>query len=165
MGVEGSEPMKTMSSVTAFQPLDDSRAGYWIDPERGIRVEEYRGQVGLDEIRWVAKAAASDPAWGPDMNGLVDFSGAKLEMSSNDVLRLALMLRREPYRTRGWTAFTVASSVAYGIVRMLGTWSRMTDRIRIFSDREEAERWLHSKTRKREEEGAISAPVPLVCAG
>ena len=34
------------------------------------------------------------------------------------------------------------SSVAYGVVRMLGYWSRNTDRFRIFHSRREAEAWL-----------------------
>lgn len=115
---------------------------YRIDTERGLRVEEYEGKVGLEDLRSMVLAMASDPCWSPDHHGLVDFCGADLEMSSNDVLRLALTLRQESNRSRGWQVFVVGSPLAYGIVRMLGYWSRNTDRFRIFQNREEAERWL-----------------------
>jgi hypothetical protein len=115
---------------------------YRIDSERGMRVEEYRGRVGLADLRSVVSAMASDPCWSPDHHGLVDFSDAELELSANDVLRLALMLRQEENRSSGWLVFAVKNSVAYGIVRMLGYWSRNTDRFRIFQTRTEAEAWL-----------------------
>ena len=72
----------------------------------------------------------------------MDFSEAELELSANDVLRLALMLRQEENRSQGWVAFAVKNSVAYGVVRMLGYWSRNTDRFKIFQSRKEAEAWL-----------------------
>jgi hypothetical protein len=115
---------------------------YRIDTERRIRIEEYQGKVGLGDLKSIVSAMASDPCWSPDHHGLVDFSHAELELSANDVLRLALMLRQEENRSRGWLVFAVSSSVAYGVVRMLGYWSRNTDRFRIFQSRAEAEGWL-----------------------
>ena len=115
---------------------------YRIDTERRMRIEEYRGKVGLGDLRSIVSAMTSDPCWSPDHHGLVDFSDAELELSANDVLRLALTLRQEENRSRGWLVFAVRSSVAYGVVRMLGYWSRNTDRFRIFQSRQEAESWL-----------------------
>lgn len=80
-------------------------------------------------------------------------------MSSNDVLRLALMLRQEANRSQGWLVFAVNSSVTYGIVRMLGYWSRNTDRFRIFQNREEAERWLERHRSEAPQRFAESAPM------
>ena len=115
---------------------------YRIDTERRMRIEEYQGKVGLGDLKSIVLAMSSDPCWSPDHHGLVDFSGAELELSANDVLRLALMLRQEENRSRGWLVFAVRTSVAYGVVRMLGYWSRNTDRFRIFQSRAEAEGWL-----------------------
>lgn len=115
---------------------------YRIDTERRMRIEEYQGKVGLADLRSIVSAMASDPCWSPDFHGLVDFTKAELELSANDVLRLALMLRQEGNRSRGWLVFAVSNSVAYGVVRMLGYWSRNTDRFRIFQSRDEAESWL-----------------------
>lgn len=132
---------------------------YRIDTERGLRVEEYQGRVGLQDLRSMVTAMVSDPCWSPEHHGLVDFCNAELEMSSNDVLRLALMLRQEANRSQGWLVFAVNSSVAYGIVRMLGYWSRNTDRFRIFQNREEAERWLERHRSEAPQRFAESAPM------
>jgi hypothetical protein len=115
---------------------------YRIDAERRMRIEEYQGRTGLADIRAILSAMSSDPCWSPDFHGLIDFSGAELDLSSNDVLRLALVLRHEENRTTGWLGFVATNSLAYGIVRMLGYWSKSTDRIRIFQSRAEAEAWL-----------------------
>jgi len=129
-----------------FSPFDypyPASAGcYQIDPRRGVRIEEYSGKVGLADIRAILSAVVTDPDWSADHHGLIDFSNADLEMSANDVLRLGLLMRQERNRTRGWLVFVAGNSVAFGVVRMLGYWSRSTDRIKIFQSRAEAESWL-----------------------
>jgi hypothetical protein len=120
----------------------EAGSGYRIDLDRRIRIEEYHGKVQLGDLRSIVSAMASDPCWSPDHHGLVDFTNAELELSANDVLRLALMLRQEQNRSNGWLVFAVSNSAAYGMVRMLGYWSRNTDRFRIFQSRKEAESWL-----------------------
>lgn len=119
-----------------------SVGSYRIDLRRGMRIEEYQGKVGLADLKEIARGVVSDPDWSPDLHGLVDFTRAELEMSANDVLRLALMMRQRQNRSRGWVAFAVSNSAAFGVVRMLGYWARSTERFRIFGSRKEAERWL-----------------------
>lgn len=119
-----------------------SVGSYRIDLRRAMRIEEYEGKVGLADLKEIVRAVVSDPDWSPDLHGLVDFTKAELELSANDVLRLALMMRQQQNRSRGWVAFAVSSSAAFGVVRMLGYWARSTDRFRIFGSREEAEAWL-----------------------
>ena len=131
-----------MQFSTSDYPSPVSSSGYRIDTHRGMRVEEYHGKVTLSDLRSMLAAMASDPCWSPDHHGLVDLAQAELELSANDVLRMALMLRQDAYRSHGWQVYVVASSVAYGVVRMLGYWSRNTDRFRIFQSRDEADRWL-----------------------
>ena len=131
-----------MKFLTTDNTSTDSVGRYRIDADRRMRIEEYQGKVGLCDLRSIVSAMASDPCWSPDHHGLVDFTDAELELSANDVLRLALTLRQEENRSRGWLVFAVRSSVAYGVVRMLGYWSRNTDRFRIFQSRQEAETWL-----------------------
>ena len=115
---------------------------YRIDTDRRMRIEEYQGKTGLSDLRSILSSMASDPCWSPDYHGLVDFSHAQLDLSANDVLRLALVLRNEAYRSKGWLAYVAPDSLTYGVVRMLGYWSRNTDRVRIFQSRQEAESWL-----------------------
>ncbi|RYG93930.1 MAG: hypothetical protein EON58_17330 [Alphaproteobacteria bacterium] len=131
-----------MKFLSTDYPSSGSAGNYRIDADRRMRIEEYHGSVGLADWRSVISAMSSDPCWSPAYHGLVDFSGASLELTSNDVLRVALMLRQEHNRSTGWLAFVASNSSTYGIVRMLGYWSRFTDRFRIFQDRDEAERWL-----------------------
>lgn len=119
-----------------------SVGSYWIDTLRGLRIEEYQGKVGLADLKEMVRAVVADPDWSPGLHGLVDFTNADLDLSSNDVLRLALMLRQEQNRSRGWVVFAVNNPAAFGVVRMLGYWARCSDRFRIFQSREEAEKWL-----------------------
>jgi hypothetical protein len=131
--------MKFSLTDYAFPP---SVGSYWIDTFRGLRIEEYQGKVGLADMKEMIRAVVADPDWTPDLHGLVDFTKAELDLSSNDVLRLALVLRQEQNRSRGWVVFAVSNQAAYGVVRMLGYWARCSDRFRIFQSREEAEKWL-----------------------
>lgn len=121
---------------------------YRIDSVRRVWLEEYLGKIGLDEMKSMVATVSDDPAWSPEFSGLVDFSQAELALSSNDVLRLALMMRQEEHRSRGWLAFVVRNSAAYGVVRMLGYWSRSADRVKIFQNREEAEYWLEQRAER-----------------
>jgi hypothetical protein len=136
-----------------------SVGSYRIDARRGIRIEEYQGKVGLADLKDIVRAVVSDPDWSPDLHGLVDFTKAELELSANDVLRLALMLRQQQNRSRGWVVFAVSSSAAFGVVRMLGYWARCTDRLRIFNSREEAENWLE----QHREHAPASFREPALC--
>jgi hypothetical protein len=129
-----------------FLTTDYSYSGtvghYRIDTDRRMRIEEYQGRTGLGDLKSVVSSMASDPCWSADYHGLIDFSAAELDLTANDVLRLALVLRHEANRSRGWLAYVATNTVTYGIVRMLGYWSRNTDRVRIFQNRAEAEHWL-----------------------
>lgn len=131
-----------MKLLTTDYSSPATGGSYRIDSGRRMRIEEYQGNIVLADLKAVISSMASDPSWSPDFHGLVDFSEAQLELSANDVLRLALVLRHEGNRSRGWMAFVATNTTTYGIVRMLGYWSRNTERLRIFQSRDEAERWL-----------------------
>lgn len=131
-----------MKFLTTDYTSSGTVGNYRIDSDRRMRIEEYQGNVGLSDLKSIISAMTSDPCWSPDFHGLVDFSEANLELSSNDVLRLALVMRHEANRSNGWLAFVATNSTTYGIVRMLGYWSRNSARLRIFPSRDEAERWL-----------------------
>jgi hypothetical protein len=131
-----------MKLLTTDNPCEGTVAHYRIDSDRRMRIEEYQGKVGLVDLKSIISAMVSDPCWSPDFHGLVDFSEAELDLTANEVLRLALVLKRERNRTSGWMVFVASNSTVYGIVRMLAYWSRNMDRMRIFKDRSEAETWL-----------------------
>jgi hypothetical protein len=131
-----------MRFLTSDYSSSETVGQYRIDTERRMRIEEYQGQTGLRDLKSVAASMASDPCWSPEFHGLIDFSGAKLDLTANDILRLALIQRLESHRSSGWLAYVATDSLTYGIIRMLGYWSRTTDRLRIFQSRAEAEEWL-----------------------
>lgn len=131
-----------MKFLTSDYSASGTVGNYRIDADRRMRIEEYQGRTGLSDIKSVISSMASDPCWSADYHGLIDLSEAELDLTANDVLRLALVLRHEANRTRGWLAYVATKSTTYGIVRMLGYWSRNTERLRIFQSREEAEAWL-----------------------
>lgn len=131
-----------MKFLTTDYPSSGTIGRYRIDAERRVRIEEYQGKTELTDLKAIISSMASDPCWSADFHGLIDFSDAELELSANDILRLALVLRHEEFRTHGWLVFVTTNSTTYGIVRMLGYWSRNTERMRIFQNRAEAERWL-----------------------
>ncbi len=115
---------------------------YQINTDRKLWIEEYHGQTELADVKSVMSSLMSDPGWSSGFHGVIDFTDAELDLSANDILRLALVLRHDPKRSRGWLAYVAPSSTSYGVVRMLGYWSRTTDRLRIFQTRAEAEAWL-----------------------
>ncbi len=131
-----------MKFLTTDYSASGTVGNYRIDTDRRIRIEEYQGKTGLSDLKSIISSMTSDPCWSADYHGLIDFSRAELELTANDVLRLALVLRHEANRSRGWLAYVATRSTTYGIVRMLGYWSRNTERMRIFQSREEAEAWL-----------------------
>jgi hypothetical protein len=132
----------SMKPIFPASASDRTLASYRVEPDRNLRIEEYEGVIHFSDIRALAEAVSADPGWSPEFDTLIDFSRATLELSSNDVLRLALLLRQERYRSQGWMAFAVGDATSFCLVRMLGYWSRMTERSRIFRDRSEAEEWL-----------------------
>lgn len=153
-----------MKFLTSDYPSPSTVGQYRIDRDRHLRIEQYQGKVLLSDLRSMLSAMTSDPCWNPEYHGLVDFSEAELDLSANDVLRLALMLRQEQNRSTGWMVFVVDSPTAYGVVRMLGYWSRNTDRFRIFSSRHEAEQWLernlgHTPPTHARESGRSATPL------
>lgn len=136
-----------------FPPLEchvpQSAALYRIDAGRALVVAEFAGRVEFGDIRSIMRAMTDDPAWSGDYNILMDFSRASLDLSANDVLRLALAWKCELPQAAGWTAFVVGSSVAYGVVRMLGAWARLSERMCVFPPGDEAGEWLEDKARSR----------------
>lgn len=131
-----------MKFLTTDYSSGSSVGSYRIEADRRLRIEEYRGRVELGDLKSILSSMVSDPCWSPEFHGLVDFSSAELDLSANDVLRLALILRHDANRSTGWLTFVAANSSTYGVVRMLGYWSRNSDRLKIFPNRKDADLWL-----------------------
>lgn len=131
-----------MTTYISLLPPARSAAHYCLDLDRGLKIEEYEGRTGLKDVRAVALRAFTDPDWSAEFSSLIDLEFATLELSSNDVLRVALTWRQTGCRSGGWTAFVVSPSASFGVVRMLGAWAWISGTMEIFTNRGKAERWL-----------------------
>ena len=131
-----------MTSLLTSCPSPAASCHYRIEADRNMQIEEYAGRVGLEDLREMASVVAADPERSGRHNRLVDLSNAELDLSSDDVLRFALLMRTEKHRSTGWHAFAVGSATVFSMVRMLSYWARVSERCRIFRSRDEAERWL-----------------------
>lgn len=145
-----------MKSILTSCVSPHASCRYRIESDRNMHIEEYSGKVGLEDLRGLASAMAEDPACSEENNRLVDLSRAELDLSSDDVLRYALIMRASKPVAGGWQAFAVKDAAAFSMVRMLSYWARLNDRCRIFSSRAEAERWLEMNT--------VTSREPLVTA-
>ncbi|MFT3992626.1 MAG: hypothetical protein QM680_14625 [Luteolibacter sp.] len=141
----------------------DAFCHYQIDSERRLQTEVYEGRIGLEEMRSLAKCVVSDPKRSVEYHHLIDLRAADLKMTSNDVLRLALMLRQDVHYSKGWRVYVVTTTTAFGVVRMLTRWARTSERSLIFRTKAEAEAWLASKVIEESERevGDEAAIAPL----
>lgn len=132
--------------LLASTPSNNTTCRYRIEADRKLHIEEYSGRVGLEDLKEIAAAVAADPARSGQHNRLVDLSEAQLDLSSDEVLRLGLLMRSESHRSGGWHAFAVRDAASFSLVRMLSQWARVSERSRFFHTRDEAERWLEINT-------------------
>ena len=115
---------------------------YHIDVVKGVRTEKFRGLVHLSDLKANLAAMVSDSCWSSGHHSLIDFTEATLEIESNEVLRFALALRNQLHPSNGWLVFVAPDPTSFAFVRMLGYWSRTTERTRIFGKLGDAESWL-----------------------
>lgn len=147
-----------MKSLLTDYPVTGPACRYLTDENRKLHIEEYAGRIVLDDLRDVAAMVASDPACGATVHRLIDLSDARLDLTSDEVLRYALLMRKESHRAGGWNVFAVSDATSFSIVRMFSQWARTSERSRFFSSREEAERWLDRNVGS----AACDAPVKHV---
>lgn len=131
-----------MRFLKTFDSCHDVAGAYWIDNDRRLRIEKYHGKTRLADLKAVQARMAADPHWCGNYHGLIDFSEADLDITTNEILRLALLTRHGASRSSGWLAYVVTDSTTHGVVRMLSHWMRSNARMRMFRTRADAEVWL-----------------------
>jgi hypothetical protein len=132
-----------MKSLLTDYPVTAPMCRYLTDESRKLHIEEYAGRIGLEDLKDVAAMVSSDTMCSGTIHRLIDLSDARLDLTSDEVLRYALLMRRENLRTEGWCVFAVGDAATFSIARMFSHWARTSERSRFFSSREEAERWLN----------------------
>ena len=59
-----------MTLLTLDYPSCETVGAYRIDSARKVRIEVYRGRTGLEEIKSIIGAMASDPCWSPGLSAM-----------------------------------------------------------------------------------------------
>lgn len=144
-----------MKSLLTDCPVAGPSCQYLTDKKRKLHIEEYTGRIVLEDLKEVASMVASDPACGGTVHRLIDLSDARLDLTSDEVLRYALMMRKESHRSGGWNVFAVSDATSFSIVRMFSQWARTSERSRFFSSRQEAEAWLDRNVSIGESESEV----------
>ncbi|MFT4175108.1 MAG: hypothetical protein QM627_00495 [Luteolibacter sp.] len=145
----------------AFRETHASEAlcHYHIDVARRLRTETYQGRVGLEEMRSMAQCMVSDPLWSMEHHSLIDLRAADLELTANEILRLALLQRQDAHYSKGWRAYVATTSTTFGVVRMLTRWARTSERSLFFRTLAEAENWLNANAEGWGPEQEAVAPL------
>jgi hypothetical protein len=97
------------------------------------------GRVTLAEMGAFIESVWSDPGWRPDYNGLMDFSGARIELSDQEVLDLTRAMRADPRCSLERWSFVVSRAADFAKLRKLDQEEEKAT-IRIFFDRGAAEK-------------------------
>jgi hypothetical protein len=105
------------------------------------------GRVTLAELGTFIETVWSDPGWRPEYNGLMDFSGARIDLSDQEMLNLTRAMRADPRCSLEKWSFVVSRAADFGKLRKLDEEEDKAT-IRIFFDRGAAEKaGLHRASR------------------
>lgn len=138
-----SEEERTLMKILLKTPVRSATlCRYQIQPDRKWLVEEYRGRVCLHDLKDLAAKVADDPFGEELCYRLIDLGEAVFDLSVDEVVRFALVLRAGPHRVSGWHAFVVGDEAGFSMARMISHWARLSERSRFFPTRVEAEEWL-----------------------
>jgi hypothetical protein len=116
---------------------------YEIDKVRRLVISTGSGFLTAEEIFAHQARLANDDNFSPDFFQLLDFTAVtSLRIDTHDVQRLA---ERRLYSDQARRAFVATSTLQVGLIRMFETYHELAgsrEQMRIFSNRDEALRWL-----------------------
>jgi hypothetical protein len=119
---------------------------YRIDRERRIAFVEVKGLSSFQEILQLRREILNDSAFDPSMKQLIDLTQLDIKLESPQIRELALSDTHRDSQTR--VAFLIdpweESLIRYGLLRMFESYREVVtgDHFEIFTDREEALKWL-----------------------
>jgi hypothetical protein len=122
----------------------DMRVRYIIHPGEGYIDSVFEGSVTLSELGAYVQRVWSDPAWRPEFSGLMDFSGATIDLSDADIGTLMKSMLSDPRCSFARWAFVVKTAADFGRLRKVDALVDREATLRIFFSRNDAEQWLLS---------------------
>ncbi|MFN7952423.1 MAG: hypothetical protein U0610_11920 [bacterium] len=114
---------------------------YTIDPERRLVVTSYEGTVTDADLLDHQRAILRDPDFCPDYHQLSDARGTTRLLVTGDGIRA--LAETNVFSALSRRAIVVVGTAQFGLARMFQTLrERGPERIEIFTDYDEAVRWL-----------------------
>ena len=122
-----------------------------IDPDKGIVWTTVTGELTLAEIRADMAQLAANPAYRPDLPGLVDMRGVTKFLTAEETAQLAEQLKSSPkVVNRARRALLVGSELSFGMYRMFeALMSGGTVEYFVFRDEAEARAWVEEAAAAR----------------
>ena len=123
-------------------PKDDGvLTVYELSVEKRLVSVRFGKRLAVCDIERYASTLHADPLFQPDFSEIVDLSEVEeLELSSEHAIDLADMV--DPFSLRAKRAFVARTEMQIHAARLHQILRNGGERIRIFSSRAEAERWM-----------------------
>jgi hypothetical protein len=117
-------------------------ARYEIHPDEGYSESCFEGGVTLLDFATFVQKVWADPRWRAELDGLMDFSNATIEMTDEELQKLMKSMLKDARCSLARWAFVVRTADTFGWLRKVDVLSAQQSTFRIFFSRKEAEEWL-----------------------
>ena len=122
---------------------------YNIDSERRLVETRVSGETSLGEIEEYFRRLASDPAYRPDYDTLVDLRETPTLLTPAELRSLSDFVRSHVPLTRSRRAIVADTDAAFGLVMMYEAFTEDLPRaFRVFRDVNDARAWLEHPSRR-----------------
>jgi hypothetical protein len=115
------------------------KSRYEFHADQGYVDVTLEGRVTLAEMGAFIQTVWADPGWSSSYNGLIDFSGATLDLSDQEIRDLVLAMKTDPRCSLARWVFVVSSASDFAKLRKI---DQLDDKatILVFFDRQSATR-------------------------
>ena len=118
---------------------------YHIDLDRHLAITTYEGRMTDDDLLHHQRRLRGDPLFSDDLHQLIDARGVTHMLVTGDAIRA--LAEANVLSATSRRAILVASTAQFGLARMFQALrARGPERIEIFTDPDEAMRWLGPPT-------------------
>ena len=117
---------------------------YQIDPELALVFVRVTDMVSAAEMAAHHATLRADPSFSPDLDALVDFTGAEPFQGTGEEIRR--LVADMPYNAGTRRAYVAAIDLHFGLSRMAQSYAEVKGiQVEVFRDRDSALRWLTDK--------------------
>ena len=106
---------------------------YVIYPEQQLVVERFHGRITAAEIEQVTKEVWAEEAYDRSFDGVIDMTGAELDITRPDILALGELLFSAPMASKGRIAIIVDQPVETALSFVFQSDMALKNEIAVFS--------------------------------